>query len=120
DPELLRHLLVTGQGVGCLIREWNEAGAERRVVAGAKATVDVASAVDMYALPTGDGVQRNGADIPLHTQGLPARLQPLLILAINELRVRPEARREVVGPRLENIGAEQARGALQSTPVDVE
>src|SRR5882757_11213006 len=120
DSEFLRVLLMARQRIRRFVRERNKAGTERGGIDGAEAAVDITTAIDMDALVRRDRMQRNRAEVPLQTQVRTVCLQPLLVLAVQIHGVGPETGREVVGARLKDVGAEQARGAIQSAPVHIQ
>lgn len=102
-------------------RERDRAGAGRRREHCAEAAVDVAAAVVLAdAFIGGDRVQRDVAQVPAQIGAAAVGLQFLVVGAVDGGALRVEAIHQLVGAGLEDVGAEQTRGAVQVAGVRVE
>ena len=110
------------QAVSRLRRERNQAGA---VVAGAKerravATVNVTAVERFGGFVAGDRVQRHRAEVPLQARAATPGLQVGEVDAVVGHLVAVEVLDQRVATLLDDVGAEQAGGAIELALVQVE
>ena len=120
QAELLGDLLVVGQAVGRLGGERDHARAGIRQEHGTVAAVDVAAIERLGGLVAGDRVQAEVAEVPAQARAATPGVQPGEVLAVDRHLVLVEAGHEVVAARIDDVGAEQARGAVEVALVQVE
>ena len=122
QAHFLRDLIERGDGIGRLARERDEARAVRQAAEpAAEAAIDIAAAVRIHRFVAGDRVQRQVAEIPAQPHAAAEDVQLLLVGAVEgDGAVRIEVIDQVVAAGLDDVGAEQPRGAVQVAHVRVE
>src|SRR5262249_49625334 len=84
-----------------------------------EAAVDVAAAEHLDVLVAGDRVQLESVEVPAQPRAAAVLLQVLLVPAVDRDLVPVEAVDEVVRIGLDDVGAEQARRAVEVAPEEV-
>ena len=121
EAKLLGELVELGQPVGALRGEGDEAGAGGGREDRAVAAVDVAAAVHLVErLVPGHRGQRRAAEVVVELEHPAVRPDLLLVEAVLGDLVLLEAGDQLVGTGLQDVGAEDARGAVEVPAVDVE